>query len=33
MATDDAGFREFHLLFPEQDGYGGDVGDDIYYFQ
>ena len=33
MATDDAGFAEFHLLFPEHDGYGGDDGDDIYYFQ
>ena len=33
MATDYAGFPQFHLLFPEHDGYGGDLGDDIYDVQ
>jgi hypothetical protein len=33
MARDAIGSLELHLLFPERDGYGGDVGDDIYYVQ
>jgi len=33
IVPDAVGSLEFHLLFPQHDGYGGTQGDDVYYVQ